>query len=72
MFKKEVFVSKCLNMYIRHTFASQKLQGINYKGESIKPVRIEIISQILGHSSIDIRSKVYAKLDKSSLVEMMR
>ena len=55
----------------RHTFASQKLQGINYKGESIKPVRIEIISQILGHSSIDITSKVYAKLDKSSLVEMI-
>ena len=70
--KAQIKDTKNVGFHIfRHTFASQKLQGINYKGESIKPVRIEIISQILGHSSIDITSKVYAKLDKSSLVEMI-
>lgn len=70
--KAQIEDTKNIGFHIfRHTFASQKLQGINYKGESIKPVRIEIISQILGHSSIDITSKVYAKLDKSSLVEMI-
>lgn len=70
--KAQIENTKNMGFHIfRHTFASQKLQGINYRGEVTKPVRIEIISQILGHSSIDITSKVYAKLDKSSLMEMI-
>lgn len=51
----------------RHTFASQKLQGINYRGEKIEPLRIEIISALLGHSDIAITSKVYAKFDNKNL-----
>jgi integrase len=53
---------------LRHTFASQKLQGINYKGEPITPLRMEIISHILGHESLDFTKKVYAKFDKKILM----
>jgi integrase len=56
---------------LRHTFASHKLQGINYKGERIKPLRIEIIAEILGHRSIDLTKKVYAKYDKKALIEIL-
>ncbi len=55
----------------RHTFASHKLQGINYRGEKIKPVRIEVISEILGHSNIAITSDVYAKLNNNALLEIL-
>lgn len=48
----------------RHTFASQKLQGVTYKGEKIRPVRIELISEILGHSSIDLTKKFMLNLIK--------
>ena len=47
----------------RHTGASYKLQGINYKGEKIKPKRIEVISELLGHSDINLTRKIYAKFD---------
>ena len=56
----------------RHTGASLLLQGLNYKGEKIKPKRIEIISELLGHSDISLTRKIYAKFDKQSFfVEML-
>lgn len=55
----------------RHTFASLKLMGIKYNGEKIQPKRIEIISEILGHQSIDFTKKVYAHFDKDSLTEIL-
>lgn len=55
----------------RHTGASYKLQGINYKGEKIKPKRIEIISELLGHSDINLTRKIYAKFDKQSFFAEM-
>jgi integrase len=53
---------------LRHTFASQKLQGINYRGEKIKPVRIEIIAEVLGHTNINLTKKVYAIFDKENMM----
>jgi integrase len=53
---------------LRHTFASHKLQGINYKGEKIKPLRIEIISEVMGHRDIGTTKRIYAKFDKGTLL----
>ena len=56
---------------LRHTFASLKLQGLTIYGERVQPKPIELISQILGHSSIDITLKVYAKFSKESLIKIL-
>jgi integrase len=53
---------------LRHTFASHKLQGINYKGERIKPLRIEVISEVMGHRNIDTTKKIYAKFGNDMLL----
>ena len=56
----------------RHTGASLLLQGLNYKGEKIKPKRIEVISELLGHSDINLTKKIYAKFTKESFfVELL-
>jgi integrase len=52
----------------RHTFASQKLQGINYKGERIKPLRIEVIAEVMGHRDTNVTKKIYAKHGKDILL----
>lgn len=56
---------------LRHTFASLKLQGLTIYGERVQPKPIELISQILGHSSIDLTLKVYAKFSKESLIKIL-
>lgn len=53
---------------LRHTFASLKLQGLSIYGEKIKPLRIEIIAEILGHTDINLTKKVYAKFCKQTLI----
>lgn len=52
----------------RHTFASLKLQGLDIYGNKITPLRIEIISKLLGHSNTAITEKVYAKFSKDDLL----
>ena len=52
----------------RHTFASLKLQGLDIYGNKIKPLRLEIISKLLGHSSTNITEKVYAKFQKNDIL----
>lgn len=51
---------------LRHTGATLLLQGLTYKGERIKPKRIEVISELLGHSDINLTKKIYAKFDKEN------
>lgn len=53
---------------LRHTFASHKLQGINYKGNKIKPLRIEVIAEIMGHGDINLTKKTYAVFAKDTLL----
>lgn len=53
---------------LRHTFASLKLQGLDVYGNHIKPLRIEVISELLGHADISITKKIYAKFDKQSII----
>ena len=55
----------------RHTFASLKLQGLNYKGEPIQPLRVEMISKLLGHSSTNITEQVYAKFSKEDILKSL-
>ena len=52
----------------RHTFASLKLQGLDIYGNRITPLRIEIISKLLGHSNTAITEKVYAKFSNDDLL----
>lgn len=52
----------------RHTFASMKLQGIDIYGNKITPLRLEIISKLLGHSNTNITEKVYAKFSSDDLL----
>lgn len=53
---------------LRHTAGSLWLQGVNIDGTQRPPVRIEIVSEVLGHKNISFTKNVYAKLDKSSVV----
>jgi integrase len=53
---------------LRHTFACQKLQGLNYKGERIKPLRIEVIAEVMGHKDINVTKKIYARFCKDTLL----
>ena len=55
----------------RHTFASFKLQGINYKGEVIQPLRVEMISKLLGHSNTNITEEVYAKFSREDILKSL-
>lgn len=58
---------------LRHTGATLLLQGLTYKGERIKPKRIEVISELLGHSDINLTKKIYAKFDKENFfVEFLK
>lgn len=52
---------------LRHTAGSLWLQGINIDGTSRPPVRIEVVSEILGHTDISFTKNVYAKLDNNSI-----
>lgn len=71
-FKKAGLKCKgCLFHILRHTFASLKLQGLTIYGEKVQPKPIELISQILGHSSIELTMKVYAKFSKQSLLQIL-
>ena len=52
----------------RHTAGSWWLQGTNLEGESVKPLRIEIVKELLGHSSVLITEKHYAKLSNQNIL----
>ena len=52
----------------RHTAGSWWLQGTNLEGESVKPLRIEIVKELLGHSSVLITEKHYAKLTNQNIL----
>lgn len=52
---------------LRHTAGSLWLQGVNIDGTPRQPVRIEVVSEILGHKDISFTKNVYAKLDNSSI-----
>ena len=52
---------------LRHTAGSLWLQGVNIDGTPRRPVRIEVVSEILGHRDISFTKNVYAKLDNSSI-----
>jgi integrase len=55
----------------RHTAGSYWLQGINYKGERIKPLRLEIISKLLGHRDTSTTERVYAKFCNDDIVKSL-
>lgn len=52
---------------LRHTAGSLWLQGVNINGTQRPPVRIEVVSEILGHRDISFTKNVYAKLDNNSI-----
>ncbi len=53
---------------LRHTFASLKLQGLAINGQKVQPLRLELISKILGHSNTSITEKVYAKFSNDDIL----
>ncbi|MDR0423096.1 MAG: tyrosine-type recombinase/integrase [Rickettsiales bacterium] len=53
---------------LRHTAGSLWIQGLNIDGTKREPVRIELISEILGHSNINITKNVYAMFDKGDVI----
>ncbi len=61
---KELYVSFHT---LRHTAGSLWLQGINIDGTQRPPVRIEIVSEVLGHRDISFTKNVYAKFDNNSI-----
>ncbi len=52
---------------LRHTAGSLWLQDVNINGTPRQPVRIEVVSEILGHRDISFTKNVYAKFDNSSI-----
>ena len=52
----------------RHTAGSWWLQGVNLQGQEVKPLRIEIVKELLGHSTVLITEKHYAKFTKQNLL----
>jgi integrase len=56
---------------LRHTAGSFWLQGVNYKGERTKPLRIEVISKLLGHNNTTLTETVYAKLDNEDIIKSL-
>ena len=55
----------------RHTAGSWWLQGVNLQGEQVKPLRIEIVKELLGHSSVIITEKHYAKLTNQNILQSL-
>jgi integrase len=53
---------------LRHTAGSLWLQGLNIDGTKRKPMRIELVSEILGHSDIKITKNIYAQFDKQDII----
>jgi integrase len=53
---------------LRHTAGSLWLQGLNINGSKRQPLRIEVISEILGHSNITITKQIYAMFDKGDII----
>jgi integrase len=54
---------------LRHTAGSLWLQGLNVDGTQRTPLKIELISEILGHSNINITKSIYAKYDKQDIID---
>jgi integrase len=54
----------------RHTFASLKLQGLDIEGNKIKPLSMEVISQILGHTDLKTTQKHYARFSNESMFRL--
>ncbi len=53
---------------LRHTAASYWIRGLNIDGTHRQPVSLEVIKELLGHSSVVITEKVYALHDMGSVV----
>jgi integrase len=53
---------------LRHTAGSLWLQGLNIDGSKRKPLRIELVAELLGHSNIVITKQIYAQFDKQDLI----
>ncbi|MDR1926402.1 MAG: hypothetical protein LBQ13_01790, partial [Endomicrobium sp.] len=66
--KKSNLEIKGLFHITRHTAGSWWLQGTNLNGEKVLPVRMELIKELLGHSSIMITERVYAKLSHNNIL----
>lgn len=64
---KKAGLTKASFHTLRHTAGSFWLQGIDYLGNPRKPLRIEVVSEILGHADIAITKKIYAQFDNSRL-----
>jgi integrase len=54
----------------RHTFASLKLQGLDINGNKIKPLSMEVVSQILGHKDIKTTQKHYVRFSNESILRL--
>ncbi|HSQ97863.1 MAG TPA: site-specific integrase, partial [Rickettsiales bacterium] len=52
----------------RHTAGSWWLQGVNLQGQEVKPLRIELVKELLGHSTVLITEKHYAKLCNQNIL----
>lgn len=64
-----IFTTITGRQYKEHPKQSLTLQGLNIDGTKRNPVRIELVSEILGHSYITITKQVYAMFDKQSVLE---
>jgi integrase len=53
---------------LRHTAGSLWLQGKTIDGGSRDPLRIELVSEILGHTNISFTKNIYAQFDREDVI----